>query len=411
MNAFDILDNLLILEQSGRGIQEFFSVNQISNVIVYGLGRIGVRVVKSLNNAGINIVCVLDKDAANIDAEGLEVIEPLDVGDYDDQAELVIVSVSEGYYEIKEELEKKTKVDIISIGEIVEYCKEGEPDLGLKVIRRPSKHIEAVKSKKIDVENRSRKLLIFGGGSGIGKAIAYRMLMDGADVVIAGRSIDRLNKTRIDFEKALLNSNTGMIKAGTVYVLQADIACVNQQNIYFERAKKLMGGLDAFVNSAGITLEQRGRGYEPWDISEQEWDEISDTDFKGAYFLIRNEVDYLLKNSISGNILNIASNAAYTDVIGLYGAAKLSMIKWTRAFGKRFGHDGIVINGIAPGATFTSMISSYAKSMDQVYSRHAIDRFIKPEEIAELAWFCLGKNGVSLCGTTIVADGGDSSAI
>ena len=56
------------------------------------------------------------------------------------------------------------------------------------------------------------------------------------------------------------------------------------------------------------------------------------------------------------------------------------------------------------------MISSYAKSSDQMYPRHAIERFIKPEEIAELAWFCLGKYGVALCGTTDLADGGDSAA-
>ena len=98
------------------------------------------------------------------------------------------------------------------------------------------------------------------------------------------------------------------------------------------------------------------------------------------------------------------------DIVGSYGASKLSLIKWTRAFGKKFGKDGIIINGIAPGANFTPMIERYAKSVDQPYERHAIGRFIKPEEIAELAFYLMSDYGEILCGHTVVADGGDNMA-
>ena len=99
------------------------------------------------------------------------------------------------------------------------------------------------------------------------------------------------------------------------------------------------------------------------------------------------------------------------DIIGAYGASKSAIINWTRAFGKRYGHNGIIINGIAPGATFTPMVSKYAVDINQRYARHAIERFIRPEEIAELAFYLMSDFGEIVCGHTVVADAGDSSAV
>lgn len=53
---------------------------------------------------------------------------------------------------------------------------------------------------------------------------------------------------------------------------------------------------------------------------------------------MRNEIDYLKKHNTHGNILNIASNAALMPIFGLYGAAKLAIIEWTKALGRQFGH-------------------------------------------------------------------------
>ena len=179
----------------------------------------------------------------------------------------------------------------------------------------------------------------------------------------------------------------------------------------FRQAAEKLGGLTAFVNAAALgTGAYTGRGYEPWDITPEEWDALSAVNYKGAFFLMRNEIDYLKANGIRGNILNIASNGAYMDVIGSYGSAKLAVVKWTRAFGKKYGHSGIIINGIAPGATFTPMIARYAKTLDQPYPRHAIERFIRPEEIAELAFYLMSNGGEIVCGHTVVADGGDNNA-
>lgn len=243
---------------------------------------------------------------------------------------------------------------------------------------------------------RNDHILVFGGGSGIGKAIAQRCIEDGAKVVIAGRTEDKLRKTAEEIGADCIT---------------ADITDVDAHESFFLKAEEKMGGLTAFVNAAAMGGNQiTGRGYEPWDITSSEWDTMQDIDFKAAFFLIRNEVDYLKAKGVRGNILNIASNAACMGIIGCYGAAKEAIIKWTRSFGNRFGHDGIIINGIAPGATLTDMISRYAKSADQPYPRHAIERFILPSEIAELAYYLMSDFGEIVCGHTVVADGGDNAA-
>ncbi len=250
-----------------------------------------------------------------------------------------------------------------------------------------------------ELKLRNDKVLVFGGGSGIGKAIAQRLLLENACVTICGRSEQKLLAVKEE------------LKSDKLFCLAANVADVDAHQALFLKVEQLMGGLDAFVNSAAIgAAATLGRGYEPWDITSEEWDMLTATNFKAAFFLIRNEVNYLLERQCHGNILNIASNAACMDIIGSYGAAKLSIIKWTRAFGKRFGHKGIVINGIAPGATLTPMIATYAKAEDQPYPRHALERFIKPKEIAELAFYLMSNYGEIICGHTVVADAGDNSA-
>ncbi len=246
---------------------------------------------------------------------------------------------------------------------------------------------------------RNDKILVFGGGSGIGKAIAKRFCDAGAKVLITGRNEEKLKNAAEE-----INSKNLCYKA-------FDITNVNEHIELFNEVAEILGSLNGFVNAAALgTAAYTGKGYEPWDITEEEWDTLTDINFKAAFFLIRNEVDYMLANGIGGNILNIASNAACMDIVGSYGASKEAIIKWTRSLGKRYGHNGIIINGIAPGATFTPMIARYAHDINQKYERHAIERFIRPDEIAELAFYLMSDYGEIICGHTVVADGGDNCA-
>lgn len=246
---------------------------------------------------------------------------------------------------------------------------------------------------------RNDKILVFGGGSGIGKAIAKRFCDAGAKVLITGRNEEKLKNAAEE------------INSKNLYYKAFDITNVNEHIELFNEVAEILGSLNGFVNAAALgTAAYTGKGYEPWDITEGEWDTLTDINFKAAFFLMRNEIDYMLAKDIKGNILNFASNAACMKIIGSYGASKEAVIKWTRSFGNKYGHNGIIINGIAPGATFTPMISRYAHDINQKYERHAIERFIRPDEIAELAFYLMSDYGEIICGHTVVADGGDNCA-
>lgn len=244
---------------------------------------------------------------------------------------------------------------------------------------------------------RCSKILITGGGSGIGFAIAKRLITSGARIVIAGRTPEKLEMARAE------------IGSHNVGILPWDVSDIPICQNKILQAAKMMGGLDAVVNNAAVSSSSFGRGWEPWDITETEWDTVMNTTLKGAFFVMRNAVNYMLENNIHGNIVNISSNAAYVNITGPYGASKLALLKMTNTFGKRFGKHGIIIHGIAPGATTTPMTASYTRDA-QTYPRHAIGRFIRPEEIAELAAFLLSESGEMMCGHTIIADGGDNNA-
>lgn len=117
---------------------------------------------------------------------------------------------------------------------------------------------------------RNRHILIFGGTSGIGLGIAKRLIEAGADVVIAGRNKEKLERASSSFAPFQIHS------------IQADISNVQDHNSYFEQAAEMIGQVDAFVNAAAI--EVRRGTYEPWDVTELEWDRASAIDFKGAFF-------------------------------------------------------------------------------------------------------------------------------
>ena len=147
--------------------------------------------------------------------------------------------------------------------------------------------------------------MITGGGSGIGKAIAKRFTDAGATVVIVGRN------------KEKLESAAAEISSPRLECMQWDISDLSLCESNFKRAAELIGGLDGFVNAAALgSAVVTGRGYEPWDITEEEWDTLTDVNFKAAFFMMRNEVDFMRARGICGNILNIASNAACMDIIG-----------------------------------------------------------------------------------------------
>ena len=162
---------------------------------------------------------------------------------------------------------------------------------------------------------RCTKVMITGGGSGIGKAIAKRFVQDGANVVIAGRSKEKLKNVCDEINSKNIN------------YIEWDIAKLSQSEINFEKASSLMGGFDGLVNCVAIgTGALTGRGYEPWDITEEEWDKLTDVNFKAAFFMMRNTVDYFIKNKTKAKTQSYSTNFPFTITLFLASVVHVTIV-------------------------------------------------------------------------------------
>jgi len=236
---------------------------------------------------------------------------------------------------------------------------------------------------------RGSKALITGGSRGIGYEIAKNLNERGVKVVITGRNGDKLK--------------VAAEKLGVDYICW-DIADISVMQENFNKAIELLGGLDIVVSNAGVFSYDHEWGMEMIDLTEKEWDYVMNINLKASYFLMQTTVRYFYQNKIKGNLLNIASVAAFEPYSGPYSTSKGGVVGLTRGWGKQFAPYGIVINGIAPGPIATEM-NNWHEGDSMAHSRIPTGRFGTVEEVAQLAMYLLSEEANQIIGQTIVIDG------
>lgn len=233
---------------------------------------------------------------------------------------------------------------------------------------------------------KGRKVLITGGTSGIGYAIACKFISEGASVVITGRSLDRLNEAVASL-------------GPKAFPLVWDIADCSLAEEKVREVVKLLGGIDIVVNNAGVYSSI------PFQEVEQKlWDEVMDTNIKGVFFLCQAAVKYQMKNTGGGKIINISSIAGFQGYSSPYGISKASLNNLTVGLSKKFLQKKIIVNGIAPGNVATPMTGININNMYDTLSKNG--RAALPEEIAEIALFLASDAANNIVGQIIVCDGG-----
>ena len=188
-----------------------------------------------------------------------------------------------------------------------------------------------------------RKALVTGASRGIGYAIAKKLVQNGDAVVITGRKKETLERAAAELGK-------------NVFPMVWDAAEFDKAEEKIREAAEMLGGLDIVINNAGIFARRS-----EWDkrsllqTTAKEWQEVIDVNASAVFFTMQASVNYMLKNAVKGNILNITSVAGEEPVFGAYGGSKILATGLTRGWGKVFASDGITINGIAPGPVATEM--------------------------------------------------------
>ena len=237
-----------------------------------------------------------------------------------------------------------------------------------------------------------RKALVTGASRGIGYAIAKKLVQNGDAVVITGRKRETLERAAAELGK-------------NVFPMVWDASEFDKAEEKIREAAEMLGGLDIVINNAGIFARRS-----EWDkrsllqTTAKEWQEVIDVNASAVFFTMQASVNYMLKNAVKGNILNITSVAGEEPVFGAYGGSKILATGLTRGWGKMFAADGITINGIAPGPVATEM-NNWHEGDSMKHDRIPYGRFATIDEVAALAMYLLEEKAKMICGETVIMDG------
>lgn len=239
-----------------------------------------------------------------------------------------------------------------------------------------------------------KTVLITGGSTGIGLAIAEKSVKSGANVVITGRNESQLEE---------VSRKLGCKCSYVVWDI-SDISILS--NKIREVKLKFGGKIDVLINNAGIAPSKF------WgNVDEDEWDKIYSINLKGMYFLTQEICkDWLhLSDNNVRKIVNISSQGAFVGATYPYRLTKWDIRGLTQGLGKELVRNNIIVNGIAPGIVKTKMQQFSLQQENNIYcNQNPSERFCYPEEIAELALFLIGDASNFIVGQTIVCDGGFS---
>ena len=244
-----------------------------------------------------------------------------------------------------------------------------------------------------------RNALITGGTSGIGFEIANTFLnADCNNIVITSRNKEKLEIAIQKLKDKYLNKENNIF--GVLLNLEE---IDNFENVFNEVVYLLNGDkLNICVNNAGIY-----QGTRFGNVTTDEWDNLMDTNLKAQYFLSQIVSNYMIENEIQGNILNLCSSSSFRPSIDPYMLSKLGMSGLTLGMAKKLIPYGIVVNGIAPGPTFTPML--HKKEGDSIqHGGIPAGRYILPQEVANLAVFLCSSMGRMIIGDVVKITGGSA---
>jgi len=238
--------------------------------------------------------------------------------------------------------------------------------------------------------------LVTGASRGIGAAIAKRLAADGAFVVVNYNGSRACAGEVVEEIKAL---------GGAAAAAQCDVSDFEACGALVTDLVKACGRLDILVNNAGITRDGL-----VMKMSEADFDDVLNTNLKGAFHTIRHAGRQFLKQR-SGCIINIASVSGLLGNAGQanYASSKAGLIGLTRSVARELASRQITVNAVAPGFVRTEMTGAMTDSArEAVTGMIPFGRIGEPEEVAQVVAFLASDAARYITGQVIAVDGGMS---
>jgi glucose 1-dehydrogenase len=249
-----------------------------------------------------------------------------------------------------------------------------------------------------------KNVLVTGGSSGIGQAIAVRFAEYGANVAI---NYLRQPEEAAGTEEQVQACVHKVRREGVRDVLvQGDVSSEDDVVRMVADAVEGLGGLDVLVNNAGIQISRPTE-----ELSSADFDRVLAVNLRGAFMCAREAIRHFLAAGKPGSIVNISSVHQLIPKPGYvgYSASKGGMQNLTRTLALEYAARGIRVNGVGPGATVTPINRAWIDDPEkrrQVEEHIPMQRAGDADEMAGVTAFLASDDAAYITGQTIFVDGG-----